>query len=332
MNLSKKTERGSSLVKYDPVNRILFGQWNDNKVVSFISTLGISGSVNVTRRVGAQTVNLPIEVSLKRYTADNFMGGVDNVDKDKKIGGAFTKKSMFKKWYRMGVLGVFDFMIVNGRVAWNMSSEDNNSGSRRFALSNWKFRLILSEQMIAFRDEHSVDIAREEALAFSASQFHGHNPCEVPKGFRAMCCVCRLEEGFQSIFRKEKRVTELANILETSPDAVSNSGVYSVRNLAGCSNETCSLHAHSICVASNNFIFKHPQLVGLTCFDIAHHPIAQGLWKSNAKFSYASRSDCNTGKRQIAHSVSTEHPLYFYLRNKYGLDKKKRTRLGSSNN
>ena len=157
MNLSKKTERGSSLVKYDTVNRILFGQWNENKVVSFISTLGISGS--------AQTVNLPIEVSLKRYTDDNFMGGVDNVDKDKKIGGAFTKKSMFKKWYRMGVLGVFDFMIVNGCVAWNMASQNNNAGLRRFALLNWKFRLILSEQMIAFHDKHSVNIAREEELA-----------------------------------------------------------------------------------------------------------------------------------------------------------------------
>jgi hypothetical protein len=121
MNLPKNAERGSSLVKYDPVNRVLFGQWNDNKVGSFILTLGISGSDTVSRRVGPQTVELPIEIALKRYTTDNFMEGVYNVDKDKKIGGGFTKKALFKKRYRMGVLGVFDFMTVNGRVAWNMA-------------------------------------------------------------------------------------------------------------------------------------------------------------------------------------------------------------------
>jgi len=84
MNLSKTTPRGTSLVKYDPVNCIQFGQWNDNKVVSFISSLGVSGSVTVSRRVGAQTINLPIKESLKRYTSDNFVGGVDIVDKGKK--------------------------------------------------------------------------------------------------------------------------------------------------------------------------------------------------------------------------------------------------------
>jgi hypothetical protein len=56
------------------------------------------------------------------------MGGVDNVDKDKKIGGAFTKKAMFKKWYRMGLLDVFDFIIVNGRVAWNIASNESLIG------------------------------------------------------------------------------------------------------------------------------------------------------------------------------------------------------------
>jgi hypothetical protein len=184
--------------------------------------------------------------------------------------------------------------------------------------------LILSEQLIAFCDKHCVNLACEEELAASASKLHGHNPGSVPSGFRGMFCVCHLEEGFQSIFRKEKRVTELANILETSPDAIANSGLYSVRNLAGCSNKQCSLHAHSICVAGNIFIFKHPQLVGLTCFEIAHHPIAEGLWKSNSNFFYDSWNARKTGKRQIVHSVRTNHPLYYYLRSKYGLDKKRK--------
>jgi hypothetical protein len=166
-----------------------------------------------------------------------------------------------------------------------MAASDNNAVMRRFTLSNWKFRLILSKQLIAFCDEHSVNIVRKQELAISASKSHGHYPGSVPKGFRGMCCVCCLEEGFQSIFRKEKRATELASILETSPDTILNQGLYSVRKIAGCSNKECSLHAHSISVASNNFIFKHRQLVGLTCFEIAHHPVAEGLWKSNSSLA-----------------------------------------------
>ena len=40
-------------IAYDTVNRILFGKWNDNKVVSYISLLGVSGRVTVKRRVGS---------------------------------------------------------------------------------------------------------------------------------------------------------------------------------------------------------------------------------------------------------------------------------------
>ena len=80
MNLTKTAPRGTSLVKHDPVHCILFGQWNYNKVVSFILSLGVSGTVTVTRKIGAQAIDLPIEECLKWYTSDNFMGGVDNMD------------------------------------------------------------------------------------------------------------------------------------------------------------------------------------------------------------------------------------------------------------
>ena len=159
--------------------------------------------------------------------------------------------------------------------------------------------------MIAFRDETSVNFSREEELAASASKLQGHNPGSVPSGFRVKCCICRLEDGFQSIFRKDNRVSELASILETTPDAISKRGLCSGRDLASCSNELYSLHAHSICVASNNFIFKHPQLIGLTCFEIAHHPIAEGLWKSNSNFRYKSPSTTKTGRCQLVHRPST---------------------------
>ena len=54
------------------------------------------------------------------------MGGVDNVDKDKKIRGSFRKKAIIKKWYLMVLMSLFDFMIVNGLMVWNMSVTDEH--------------------------------------------------------------------------------------------------------------------------------------------------------------------------------------------------------------
>ncbi len=85
LNLPKSSPRGTSLIKFDPINKVLFGQWNDNKVVSFISTLGKFGMSTIQRRVGAHKVDLQIPEALKQYSADNFMGGVNNMNKEKKL-------------------------------------------------------------------------------------------------------------------------------------------------------------------------------------------------------------------------------------------------------
>ena len=63
---------------------------------SFILSLGVFGISTIEHRMGADRVMLQIPDSLKRYTLDHFMGGVDNIDKDKCIGGSFTGRVMFK--------------------------------------------------------------------------------------------------------------------------------------------------------------------------------------------------------------------------------------------
>ena len=50
MNLDKKSDRGSFLLRYDKVNQLLAGQWNDNKIVSFLTTLPEFDDVPVRRR------------------------------------------------------------------------------------------------------------------------------------------------------------------------------------------------------------------------------------------------------------------------------------------
>jgi hypothetical protein len=92
----------------------------------------------------------------------------------------------------------------------------------------------------------------------------------------------------------------------------------------------CSLVAHSARVNSNNFIFKHTELQGLTCFQIAHHPLTAGLWISNPETKPEKRpADGNEVSNEGApmkkhmYSVSTKHGMYIYLRRKYGLSEKK---------
>ena len=50
---------------------------------------------SVQQRVGANKVDFQIPEALKRYSTNNFMGGIDNMDKDKKIGGSFTSCAFF---------------------------------------------------------------------------------------------------------------------------------------------------------------------------------------------------------------------------------------------
>jgi len=106
MNLLRKSPRGSSLVNSDLVNCILYGQWNDNKVVSFISNLGVSGKVTVSRSIGSKKIDFEIEEALKRYACNNFMGGMDNVDKDKKLL-ALSPRSILQQVVPYGASGHF---------------------------------------------------------------------------------------------------------------------------------------------------------------------------------------------------------------------------------
>ena len=80
---------------------------------------------------------------------------------------------MFKKWYWIGVLGVFEFMIVNGRIAWNISSKEGHDD--RLQLPRGKFCVILAEQMIASKDESAGDHVIEERMQ-QLMILSGHHP------------------------------------------------------------------------------------------------------------------------------------------------------------
>jgi len=113
--------------------------------------------------------------------------------------------------------------------------------------------------------------------------------------------------------------------------------------IASCTSEGCTLYVHCIVVNSDNVIFLFPEFHGLSCFDIAHHPLAAGLWTSNpnhktmlgraqararndmecdVEHSDQSDDDNGNGRKKLprAYNVNTSHPLYIRLRNEYRLN------------
>lgn len=176
MNLSKSSPRGTPLL--DPVNKILFFQWNDNKVTFFASSLGVCGMATILHSAGVDKSKYPIAEALEHYATDSFMGGVDNMDKDKKIGGSFTNCAMFQKWYQMILMDVFGFMLVNRRQAKDMSTDVIED---RFKLNNVQFRWGLAEELLQFKDNLSVSCLHEAQLSHITSMIaSGHQLQKLP--------------------------------------------------------------------------------------------------------------------------------------------------------
>ncbi len=133
--------------------------------------------------------------------------------------------------------------------------------------------------------------------------------------------MCQLEEGIQSRLRKtEKGKQQLIQSLGVSSVDAIRSSVYNRKWLTLCSDEACSIFAHHISIESDNFILKRDEFRGLTCYQIAHHPIMNGLWTTNqcSKSTNAAELRINKGKPRVR-EVNTSHAMMLSLRNNYGL-------------
>lgn len=181
----------------------------------------------------------------------------------------------------------------------------------RFAMTNGLFRLTLAEELLKFRDESAVNIESEERLCQTARMMAGHSMIAAVKRGRIHCCVCNLEKQFR------------LSANSTAPEKWKTT--YSMSNIVGCAKDGCTLHAHSVNVQSDRFIFQDKDFENLTCFQIAHHPKTAGLWASNSSFRYKPvEVDTRKPNEKKAYTVMTSHPLYIALRMKYGLNLKRR--------
>jgi len=217
----------------------------------------------------------------------------------------------------MGLLGIFDFMAVNSRMAWNMPFDDDLCTHKRFKLNNWKFRLMLAEEMIQFKDEHAVDHIAQAALNISAD-VNNHSPTMIRSDLRVKCCVCSLEHMIQSLVKKsEGGPKQLEEMMGMELKHI-KSAAYVKKWIVSCLHERCTLYAQNVLIESDSIIFKCPEFIGLTCFQIAHHPLTRGLWTCNELHKlYLNENQTERNQKQRAprvYNVRTSHALYNYLR------------------
>ena len=113
--MTKNMERGATKKFYDKVNKIMCVQWNDNKVVTIMSTAWCKGEVGIRRRVGSDVKTFQIEKAVKGY--QDTMGGVDHGDQKRTMAGGWKRSVKFKKWFKPCILlGIFDFAALNAGI------------------------------------------------------------------------------------------------------------------------------------------------------------------------------------------------------------------------
>lgn len=316
MNLSKTSERGSTLVKYDKVNKLLAVQWNDNKIVSLLSSLGVYGLVDVQRRVGRNLRTFKTQECVREY--QKYMGGVDKGDQIREQSGGFGKASHFKKWYKNIILGMMDFGVLNAYIAWNMHAE---TSARHYKLTYFEFLLALSEELMTYTDEtdanqrgetiHDPFLSSTSTTAYAtttASAFarsasvntttndmgHTYESHKPSSGKVVKCPVCNLEKQM----RKDSKQVDIRN----------QGSEKNQRHLVKCKDCEGDLWLHNCTRPCDRKIFDLPAFANMTCFQIYHSDAANGLFTHRMK----------NGVRSNGRNYSS--PIFKRLRELHGLN------------
>lgn len=293
LDLKKKEDRGTYQMAYDDQNRILLTQWADSKVVNVVSSLNDTTITTCTRQIGSQRKTFACPLVIRKYQQD--MGSVDRNDQMRMHGGGFSNKVHFKKWYKKVYLAVFDCMMLNAYIAWNMSVSVMKRRGRR-ELKRHDFFQYIFEHMLSYRSPNTIDATQspEQVRKSTGHLFIGdrvHLPKKSKGGSR--CAVCRLEFNWNPKKIGQKNLTTA---------------------IGTC--KVCGISAHTTLMpSSHRHIHKLKVFENLTCFQIAHTCEGMELFR---------RGVGNKGTFQ----VNEKHPIYAELRTKHGLpvgrDRKKK--------
>ena len=272
MNLSKSSARGTTLMKYDKVLEQVAIQWNDNKVVSFITTMVDFQLVDVKRRKGRTILNLQVPKPLKLYQEN--MGGVDRGDQIRETsgGGFFKGVRKLGKWYKKPILGILDIGTVNSHICWNMRADMNDDVHKT---SYARFQSALAQDMMNFvpkrnqrqrqQGEQDIRLTSDDGCTFNMPQSNNSYPSNV------RCLICRLE---QDLRRNRKRNGGPVSVPRGSR------GPKNIHHLGYCTScQGAYLHGSSCPenLVNELLLFSLPEFVGKSCFDIFHHPSCKGM-------------------------------------------------------
>ncbi len=111
--------------------------------MSLISSLLLVDNMRTMQQCGSKKVAFTCPKALHTY--NEYMRYADLVDFVKKKEDCLQKKVVSRN-DKKGYLGVMDFMMVNNRIAWNMSAK--LKGVFRTTLNNSTWRMYVAKHML----------------------------------------------------------------------------------------------------------------------------------------------------------------------------------------
>ena len=227
-------------------------QWRDTKVVNLVSTLNNSRLRTCEREDGNSRLLLSVPNDYNEYSSKMY--GVDKGDQFRAHFGGFANGAHFKKWYVKVYLAILDCAVLNAYSAWNMSCEQVLGRNK---LHRYQFMWVLSEQRLNYKEEVvPVQVPTASASVYRMVTSGVHVPLQSNER-RYRCYVCQLEVSLSN------EITER--------------GVKKSVGKCGCAD--CCIAAHtSIQYDEKRKIHTFPGFENMTCFEIAHQPIMNGLW------------------------------------------------------
>ena len=174
-------------------------------------------------------------------------------------GGGFARKAHFKKWYKKSLFAVFDCMLLNSFIAWNLSADKINS---RQQMDRWEFYHWIAQAMMLYGAPGLDPVSPPTATVRRHNNVvSGRDHLQVEAPRKSRCSVCFLETIMVPTitFRNLRR------------------GVVQCRK--------CGIvaHNHHLTDRGGRLIFTLDQFRGMTCSEIRHSEVGKQIWVINKK-------------------------------------------------
>ena len=286
VTMTKREERGAIKTYYDKAMKVLLVQWNDNKVVTMLSSAWFKGMVDIQRRVGSELRTFQTESIIRNYQL--YMQGVDRIDQIRVEAGGCRNSTRPNKWYKAGILGLLDFAMAQARQTWNLRAAEVPTQMKQ--LTHKDFLHCLTDQLLHLdntfgqarpsRDTTPSSLSQTTPSSLSQTTISSqetispcsiedlHEPYHLPqtvpgnKRKRYYCRSCLLEKDYREMWGLKASKGE--------------GGERDQTNMSFC--RGCNVYAHNtVPQSTNRLIFSIQEFKNLSCFEILHSELCKDL-------------------------------------------------------